>query len=284
MDLIQFDNAEDFLAEAGPHLEENEAANGLMLGVAFRLLDNPGAYGSPPFLAAVRREAETMLVALMTPPFPLQILLVHQDGASALPCLADGLRAQEWPVNGVMGNEALGRAFAEHWSSLTNVRHNVALHCRIHALHEVRPPAYSPGAFRRAKDDELDLVVDWFASFHRDAVPHDPFDAESALENMRARVAAGHVFFWDDDAPVSVAQWVRDTPHSAAVGGVYTPHELRGRGYATSCVARLSQHILDSGKDFCTLFTDLANPTSNKIYRSIGYEPVCDHVSIRFQA
>jgi predicted GNAT family acetyltransferase len=34
--------------------------------------------------------------------------------------------------------------------------------------------------------------------------------------------------------------------------------------------------ILDSGKKFCFLFTDQANPTSNSIYQKIGYEPVCD--------
>lgn len=46
--------------------------------------------------------------------------------------------------------------------------------------------------------------------------------------------------------------------------------------YASACVAALSQLILDEGKEFCTLFTDLANPTSNHIYQQIGYRPVCD--------
>jgi len=41
-------------------------------------------------------------------------------------------------------------------------------------------------------------------------------------------------------------------------------------------VAGVSQHLLDGGRIFCTLFTDLANPTSNHIYQAIGYEPVCD--------
>jgi len=34
--------------------------------------------------------------------------------------------------------------------------------------------------------------------------------------------------------------------------------------------------MLDAGYHFCTLFTDLANPTSNHIYQAIGYQPVCD--------
>jgi predicted GNAT family acetyltransferase len=66
------------------------------------------------------------------------------------------------------------------------------------------------------------------------------------------------------------------TPHGIRIGAVYTPPEYRQRGYASACVAYLSQMMLDSGRKFCFLFTDLSNPTSNHIYQQIGYEPVCD--------
>ena len=52
--------------------------------------------------------------------------------------------------------------------------------------------------------------------------------------------------------------------------------EFRGRGYASNCVAALTQKMLDQGRKFCFLYTDLSNPTSNKIYQQIGYRPVCD--------
>ncbi len=73
---------------------------------------------------------------------------------------------------------------------------------------------------------------------------------------------------------MAVAQGV--TPNGCRVGYVYTPLELRGRGYATALVAELSQRMLDSGMSFCVLYTDLGNPTSNAIYQRIGYEAVCD--------
>jgi predicted GNAT family acetyltransferase len=57
---------------------------------------------------------------------------------------------------------------------------------------------------------------------------------------------------------------------------VYTPPEHRGRGYASACVAALSAHVLATDADTCILFTQLANPTSNAIYRAIGYEPVME--------
>ena len=39
-----------------------------------------------------------------------------------------------------------------------------------------------------------------------------------------------------------------------------------------------------SGRSFCVLFTDLANPTSNHIYQAIGYTPVGDAEQYLFPA
>ncbi|HEY96946.1 MAG TPA: GNAT family N-acetyltransferase, partial [Dehalococcoidia bacterium] len=63
---------------------------------------------------------------------------------------------------------------------------------------------------------------------------------------------------------------------------VYTPPEHRRKGYATACVAGVCREILKSGYDFCTLYTDLSNPTSNSIYMKIGFRPVCDNVEYAF--
>lgn len=64
---------------------------------------------------------------------------------------------------------------------------------------------------------------------------------------------------------------------------MYTPPERRGRGYASNNVAAASQAQLDSGLRFLFLYTDLSNPTSNRIYRDIGYQPVCDVDEYRFE-
>ena len=81
---------------------------------------------------------------------------------------------------------------------------------------------------------------------------------------------------WDNGQPVAMAAKVRPTRNGMTISLVYTPPEQRRHGYATACVAALSQQLLDEGWQFCTLFTDLANPTSNSIYQKIGYQPVAD--------
>ena len=113
---------------------------------------------------------------------------------------------------------------------------------------------------------------------------------EDAEENVRhkLRLPTGGFLLWEDDGDtVSFAGWGGPTPNGIRVGPVYTPPELRGRGYATALTAELSQRLLDGrlfegGRRFCFLYTDLANPTSNRLYPRIGYRPVHDAVELCF--
>ena len=79
-----------------------------------------------------------------------------------------------------------------------------------------------------------------------------------------------------------MAAAIGETAHGVRVGYVYTPPAFRRRGYATATVFHLSQLLLESGRNFCCLYTDLANPTSNAIYARLGYRPLCDVVDVNF--
>jgi predicted GNAT family acetyltransferase len=66
------------------------------------------------------------------------------------------------------------------------------------------------------------------------------------------------------------------------IGPVYTPPEFRGSGYASAVTAAVSLRAREAGAEEVLLCTDLANPTSNSIYRRIGYRPVEDRVVLGF--
>ena len=122
-------------------------------------------------------------------------------------------------------------------------------------------------------ETDLDLVTSWLAAFVSEldlAEPRDP------AEIARTRLAAGDLYVWDDGGPVSMVGFGGKTPNGIRLNFVYTPEDKRRRGYATACVAALTQMLIDRGNRYCALYTDLANPTSNAIYQRIGYEPLCD--------
>jgi len=99
-----------------------------------------------------------------------------------------------------------------------------------------------------------------------------------AERNIEARLNTdpGGYYLWIAGTPVSLAGCTGPTPNGIRIGPVYTPPEHRNHGYASAAVAALSQLLLERGFRSCFLFTDLSNPTSNKIYQAVGYQPVCD--------
>jgi predicted GNAT family acetyltransferase len=166
--------------------------------------------------------------------------------------------------------------FAMLWARHTGGTYSPNVHMRAYVLRQVLPTRPVPGRFRQAYGDDLDLVAQWGEAFTREALPDN--DASQARVFAQRKVSQGEVFLWEDGGrPVSMAAKARPLHSSITVNYVYTPPHLRGRGYATACVATLSQTLLAEGWKCCTLFTDLANPTSNSIYQKIGYGPVCDY-------
>ncbi len=282
VELITYTDARAFVARARPALEEAEAANNLMIGIANRLVEHPERFKQPPYLATVADGDAVVAAAVMTP--PNRVILHSSLGEDPAPLrliMAD-LRAGGWAVPGVVGPSVPAKAFAELWQAETGRPYRPGMSERVYELRQVFPPVGVPGHLRPARAEELPLLVEWIIGFNRDAhlTPDDP---ATISEHLTQRIEAGEYFIWDDGGPTSVAGTGRHTTHGMAIGPVYTPPELRNRGYASACVAALSQHLLDGGWQFCCLFTDLANPTSNSIYQRIGYRPVCDFNEYNFE-
>lgn len=177
----------------------------------------------------------------------------------------------------VEGVPPVAQAFARQWSTLTGRPHREVVSKRLHRLGRFCPQV-APGAARVAGPDDVDLIANWDTAFDID-VGEPPSNrrpgAEKAVQSRRR-------WLWEhDDKPVSMVGHTPTVAGVARVGPVYTPDEQRGHGYASALTTYVTNRLLDHGFDVC-LYTDLANPTSNKIYAQIGYQPVADLVRISF--
>ena len=269
-----------FLGRARPMLEAHEAENNLILGVAIRLCEHPGWDDLPPYLAVVVDDIDRpVLAAAITPPRHLLLAVDpalpadRLDGALAL--LVHDLQERRQAVPGVTAESALSERFARAWTQATGKPSRVKTRTRTFELRRVIPPPNPPpGQLRLATPQDADLVTRWHLAFSQEALGEGTL--EESQKYAARLISLESAFLWDDSGPVSMAVRARPTPHGYTVTGVYTPPGLRGRGYASACVAALSQQLLDGGKQFCTLFTDLSNPISNSIYQKIGYQPLAD--------
>jgi uncharacterized protein len=286
MPLQVYASPTQFLELARPLFEAHESENNLIFGVSLRLVEHPEWIDTPIYLAAALDErGKPGLAASISS--PNNILLAVDPAISTqwlhsiLGELVQNLLASGWQVPGVLAESSLARQFSQVWAQAAGLSIQENMRERIYELREVTPPSHSPaGYLRPAGPADLDRVADWHLAFTQEALGQGSL--EESRKTVARRVAVGDIFLWEDRQPVSMAFRARPTPHGCTVTGVYTPPDLRGHGYASACVAALSQRLLDSGKLFCNLFTDLANPTSNSIYQKIGYQPVCDFTEYCF--
>jgi predicted GNAT family acetyltransferase len=274
MDVSLTSDVEEYAAAVEAFLLGDPVLNNVALTVLAQLRAGvPFGNGRPAF--AVVRDGDIVVgAASRTPPHPLLLASMCTDAIDAL--------AEAWPADdtpGVTGIADTSAIFAARWAARTGRSARRTMVLRIYRLSAVTPPSEVPGSLRPASMDDADLVTAWAVAFGS--------DTGATLGDVRPgivhRIAARHVFLWElSGRPVAL------TVHGPAVGGivrislVYTPPELRRRGYATACVADVSRLALDDGARGCMLYADLANATSNAIYQRLGYWPVCDAADYHF--
>lgn len=284
MNLTRFTSSQDFSARAEAFLVRHEAQNNLMLGLTASLALNPNLYGSQPYFAVVEDmdTGRVRAAALMTPPH--RVTLSFDAPREALEIIARDVYDFRPDTPGVVGPVPVSQQFAEIWQSLTGQSFYKRMAERIYRLDSVKPPTGVSGQMRRITEDDRALLMTWVEAFQMEIWNEsDPATVERSVNNMLTLPPDYRgTFLWEDSGPVSLTSYGGPTPHSMRIGPVYTPREFRGQGYASACVAAVSQYLLESGRQFCTLFTDLGNPTSNKIYMNIGYAPVCDADEYKF--
>jgi len=280
MKLTNFDQATDFLNVTRNFLEKNEPANSLMLGICLRLQKHPQRIDLKPYFGVIESRNDVVLAAVMTPPRKLVVNGLEENCRPATEALVDNLLENEIEVPGVLGPVRLATEFSESWVRKTKSTFRKGQDQRVFELRDVFMPSLSPGYLRPASESELELLTDWTLAFEREVFSNE--SVKTNLKRARNLILDQALFFWDDKRPVSMAAKTRPTANGISIGFVYTPPEFRQMGYASSCVASLSRELLDTGYQYCSLFTDLANPTSNSIYRKMGYQPVCDYVDYFF--
>jgi predicted GNAT family acetyltransferase len=281
MRVERFETAQAFLDAAGDFLVEREAEHNLLFGICANLRADPGFPTAPPYLAAVSDGGRVVAAAVMTPPW--NIVLSCAEDPDAFAALAADLDAAGVSVPGTTSAVDPAQRFARLWCGSHGLTSRLAMAERIYRLERVIAPVGVPGKARVATEADRELLVAWVDAFIAEALePRSPEEA-SVLVDRSFRSGSRTWYVWEDDGPVSVAAAGGPTPNGIRIGPVYTPPELRRRGYASAVTAHASQAELDKGRRFIFLFTNLSNPTSNKIYQEIGYEPVIDVDQLAFE-
>jgi uncharacterized protein len=274
LNVIEYATAAEFLDTTRELLLENEAANELVLSYAIGQTKGIESNMSTKFYCVV--DGDTPLLPAMYTPGIWPGIVEGPEEAARL--FARYLFPKDPRLKGVSGPKETSLAFVEEWERLTRCDLEIKMNSRIYECRSVTQLEWADGMLRQATMEEIDLVQEWREAFRIEAEVAVPEN----VDRVTRQVKDGMVYLWITDRPVSTAIFGRGTVNGAAIGAVYTPPEYRNNGYGTAVTAAVTQLILDSGKSYSVLYTDLDNPTSNSIYMQIGYKPVMDSTLWRF--
>ena len=275
IELFTHRGPREFMDHAGSFLLAHEAENNLLIGIAEgvaagRDVTGGVALGAPPQFTVVEDEGQVVMTAVRTPPHSL----VVSRGARRV---AESVAAQLASMDrypGVRGHASIVRPVVEGIAAVSGQSVRTATQQRIYEARSVRETGALKGRLRAATSADVELLAQWREAFTRELLPEVP--AGDSERVMSAHVLSKAAFVWDDGEIVSLAIRSPATPRGQRIQGVYTPPEMRSRGYATACVAALSRLVLREGYVFVCLFADRTNARTLSIYERIGYRPVAD--------
>ncbi|HET7682622.1 MAG TPA: GNAT family N-acetyltransferase [Marmoricola sp.] len=284
-------DAAQFLERASAVLQRDPVVSTVIATMAEREARAEGSSAPddrPYWWAVVRDEAaEVVSCAMRTAPFDPHPLLLMPMPEPAARALARALAERGECVQAANGFRPATDIFADEIATLTGRTSEVTVHMRLFELGTLVPPAPVPGRLRVATPEDLDLCVAWFDAF-ADAADEQAGRPAGTLregrherDGMLRRIDERRVCFWVDeqDRPVHLTGFNLPAFGVARIGPVYTPPEHRGGGLASNAVAEVSRSLQADGAVPC-LYTDQANPVSNRIYQALGYVAVADQVNI----
>lgn len=289
--MILCQTGAELLEHAHDFLASNEAANNLIFGILSALEVRSRTHlavpNQPqPFLAVFGNprkvdggaNAKVTGVAIKTPPHNL--VLTHA-AKEDLKTLAHFLKRRAVSLPGVTGPREQAEFFAEIWTTLNGGASYVHMNLVAHELTSLIAARPVRGHMRLATVAEQAKLIQWCDAFGDDANLREPRESEQVIKQY---LGENRLYVWDttDRAIVSMAGWSGRTSTGVRINMVYTPPELRAQGFASALVSELTKLLLASDRERCFLFTDKANPTSNSIYKKLGYNKVCELIDIKF--
>lgn len=119
-----------------------------------------------------------------------------------------------------------------------------------------------------------DVLVGWMHDYLTETLGTPGDDAfPMAVQRFDDFAGKGsHVVLVDKDTPVAMTGFNAQVGQTVQIGGVYTPPELRGRGYARTAIALHLEQATKSGATRALLFAD--DPAAIKAYRAVGFTDI----------
>lgn len=139
---------------------------------------------------------------------------------------------------------------------------------------------------RYPRESELPLLISWRVGYCLEmlgSTPGPELERRCRGEIERLFQSGDCWVLVNDGSPSAYTAFNARTRGTVIVGGVYTPPELRSRGYARAAVAGSLLEARKNGATRSLLFTGEDNTSAIRAYRALGYEAIGDWALVLFR-
>ena len=280
-------SVEEFLAVTEGYRARQPLRTNVIASVATSVVTGARRYDSYRWWVVRGDGDEVIGIAMRTSPHPM---VVAPMPAWAARLLGRSVAEHDDDLGGVLGEDEVVSALLDGYRasgsvgsqrSPREVRREL-----LYELAELSAPS-AEGTGQMAQFTDLDTLSQWYEDFAVEAGMLQ-LSREVVRAHVRESIESGRFHCWTvDGAPVSFAGHAPLVDAASVlvgrVGPVYTPPEHRRHGYASAVTAVVSEVLTGRGARVI-LTTDAANPTSNKIYQTIGYRLVGETRLLEFDS
>ncbi|WP_226581584.1 GNAT family N-acetyltransferase [Halobacillus litoralis] len=274
MTIVYGTDAGAFKKEVEALLLEREAENNLPLGILERMQESNS---EECHLIHITENNQPLFMSMRTPPHLWILPSMSTAAKKHIKEFAMYLRNHQYEVPGILGETNVVGWFLSEWEALTKKTAVLQMEQGIHRLDQLQPIKKQRGELVKADVRHASLLKGWMYQYGIET--EEGMVCKQAVQITEGLIKDGRIYLWVvDDTPVSMVSRARTTKNGATINAVYTPDQYKRNGYASQAVWHLSALLLEEGFNFCSLYTDLANPTSNSIYKKIGYQQIGESV------
>ncbi|MBC7712439.1 MAG: GNAT family N-acetyltransferase [Rhizobacter sp.] len=279
--IITHNSLQNFLAANEELLLAQESFHNLILGLAYGIRDGK-VITSGPLYFSIEENGKVIACALRSNverPF-----IVTQCPDYGIDQLINVLNDEKINLKAVVGEEKTSTYFKDQWTKLNNLNFKVSIHLGVYQCHKVIMPENLSSKLIQGSKEHSEIIRKYISGFFDDCFPDNKNAKEEVAILLTRHLDNKTVFLLvnEKNEVVSMDVHARSTLNGGTISLVYTPPEYRGQGFGSTVVALTAQKILDDGKKFVTLFTDLTNPTSNSIYQKVGFVKIGQNIHFDF--
>jgi predicted GNAT family acetyltransferase len=210
--------------------------------------------------------------------------LVFQAPIHAEALCRAAVQASQRPIAGLIGPAGQVRAAGQ----TLGIGPSRVLQDETDKLYSLRledlivPASLSSGELRgrRMAPGDLELVSEWRVGYEVEALG-EQYNAElrqSCREDAKRSLAEGHTWVLEaGGVPVACSSFNTATKEAVQVGGIWTPPELRRRGYGRAVVAASLLDARSEGVQNAILFTAESNIAAQRAYEALGFRHIGDY-------